>query len=261
MPSEITAEEEKLSYSKYYHLPLAKIPQEKLDIWNGPAANPVGALAIEDRNLFLEEEVPGFQTGYCVKENGTGYVANSTYMPGVTPEMFDWWFGWHSVGSDLRYKIWDKEDHYHARADKLEYVKDPSIPCSQKTWGVNHDILEDIGMGPEPLLLRFKKPSDLGYDMSKIGTKGCAAMVCAVGEGSAPAVMIHKCREVAGGIMFESRFWMGYGLKAGRIGKLIPDGVAIPEAIPKMLFGHNIKEFSNLAAILLQIYAEEKNNW
>lgn len=261
MSSIITQEEEKLSYSKYYHMPLAEIPMEKLNIWNGPAEDPKGVLAIEDRKLFLEEVVPGFKIGYCVAENGTGYVANETYMPGVTPEMFDWWFGWQSVGSDLRYKIWDKEDHYHSRADKIEYVKDPSVPCSQKTWGVNHDILEDIGMGPEPLLLCFKKPSDLGYDMSKIGTKGCATMVCAVGEGNAPAVMAHKCREVDGGIMFESRFWMGYGFKDGQVIKLIPDGVAIPEAVPKMLFGHNIKEFSNLAAILPKLYAEEKDNW
>lgn len=261
MSSVITEEEKKLPYAKYYYMPLAEIPQEKLDIWNGPAADNKGVLAIENRNLFLEEEVPGFQVGYCVASNGTGYVANSTYMKDVTPEMIDWWFGWHPVGSDLRYKIWDRDDHYYARADKSEYVKDPKVPCSEKTWGVNHSILEDIGMGPDPLTLCFKKPSDLGYDMSKIGTKGCAAMVCAVGEGKAPAFMTHKCRKVDGGVMFESRFWMGYGLVEGKVVKLIPDGVAIPDIMPKMLFGHNIKEFANLAAILPKVYAEEKDNW
>ncbi|MBP2656840.1 MAG: hypothetical protein H6Q73_4409 [Firmicutes bacterium] len=77
-------------------------------------------------------------------------------------------------------------------------------------------------MGPEPLLFCFKKPSNLGYDMCKIGTKGGASMVCAVVAGKAPAVMTHKCREVDGGIMFESRFWMGYGFKDRQIIKLIP---------------------------------------
>ncbi|URZ04216.1 DAPG hydrolase family protein [Clostridium felsineum] len=261
MGSKITEEEKKLPYAKYFYMDLAEIPKEKLDIWNGGMQDSKEALQIENRNLFLEEEVPGFGVGYCVLENGAGYVANSTYMKDVTPEMFDWWFGWQSVGSDLRYKIWDKEDHYYSRADKPEYVMDPRVPCREKTWGVNHSILEDIGMGPDPLKLCFKKPSDLGYDMSKIGTKGCATMVCAVGEGKAPAVMAHKCRKVDGGIMFESRFWMGYGLKDGKIIKLIPDGEKIPEIFPKSLFGHNIKEFANLAAILPKLYEEEKDNF
>ena len=90
--------------------------------------------------------------------NGTGFVANTTFMPGVTAEMFNWWFGWHSVTSDLRYKIWDHDDHWYARADNPDYVKDPSVPVSQKTWGVNHEILEDIGMGADPLLLCFRRP-------------------------------------------------------------------------------------------------------
>ena len=47
----------------------------------------------------------------------------------------------------------------------------------------------------------------------------------------------------------------------GEIVKLIPDGEAIPEFVPRALYGHNIKEYSNLASILPQIYAEEKDNW
>mgnify|MGYP006964173643 CR=1 FL=1 len=53
-------------------------------------------------------------------------------MPGVTGEMLDWWFPWHSVGSDLRYKIWDPEDHYFARAYPASYVVDPNVPMNQK---------------------------------------------------------------------------------------------------------------------------------
>lgn len=55
-------------------------------------------------------------------------MANRTYMPGVTVDMMDWWFPWHSVGSDLRYKIWDPKDHYFARADRTAYVLDPGFP-------------------------------------------------------------------------------------------------------------------------------------
>ena len=258
----ITEEEKKLPYAKYYFRDMPPIPQEKLDIWHGPMADPALATHIERRNDFLDDGKVALEVGFTVAPNGTGFVANSTFMPGVTPEMFDWWFGWHSVGPDLRYKIWDRDDHYYARAMDPDYVLDPNVPNSQKTWGVTHDISEDIGLGVDPLKLSFKKPSDLGYDMSKIGTPSCATMVCAVGVSGSPAVMTHKAVAAEGGIWFKSHFWMGYGQnERGELIKLVPDGAAIPELVPRALFGHNIKEFGNLAAILPELYAEEKDNW
>lgn len=258
----LTEAEAKLPYAKYFHRDLAPIPQEKLDIWHGEAASAECALPIEARDEFLNYEPGALASGFCVAPNGTGFVANCTFMPKVTGEMMNWWFGWHSVGSDLRYKIWDPEDHYHARALSPEYVLDPAVPIAQKTWGVNHDITEDIGFGAEKILLCFKRPADLGYSEEKIGTKGCYGMVCAVGQGDTPAVMTHKWYEEDGGIWFKSHFWMGYGLdENGTLIKLLPDGVRVPEAGPRALFGHNIKEYSNLAAILPEVYAEEKDNW
>ena len=175
----ITEEEKKLPYAKYYFRKMAAIPQEKLNTWHAPMADPALATPIERRNDFLDDKDIKLTVGFTVAPNGTGFVANSTFMPGVTPEMIDWWFGWHSVGADLRYKIWDPEDHYYAKAMNAAYVLDPAVPYNEKTWGVTHDILEDIGLGPDPLKLTFKKPSDLGYDMSKIGTSTCSTMVCA----------------------------------------------------------------------------------
>ena len=257
----IDHQEAMLSYAKYFGRPLAAIPEEKIAVWKGPAAPAESALPFEDRAKFQDAGVPGLDNGFTVAPNGTGFVANTTFMPGVTAEMFNWWFGWHSVTSDLRYKIWDPEDHYHARADKPDYVKDPNVPDAQKTWGVNHDIVEDIGLaGPEKLLLCFKRPSDLGYDDAKVGTPSCLAMVCAYGVGDTPAVMTHIAKEAEGGILFCSRFWMGYGPNGkGEIVKLVPDGAAVPEIAPRALYGHNIKEYSNLASILPSLYAEEKD--
>lgn len=257
----LTDAEKQLSYVKYFYRELAEIPAEKLAIAAGPAADPSKALDLEDKNKFLAGENTGLQSGICVMDNGLGYLANSTFMPEVTVEMIDWWFGWHSVGSDLRYKLWDHDDHYHARADKPEYVTDPSVPNCQKTWGVRHFIREDIGMGPEEIYLSFRNPADFGYDPALIGTEACASMVCAVGEGKSPAFMTHKYYPVEGGIMFKSRFWMGVGYVDGKLVKVLPDGVKVPEIGPRALFAHNIKEFANLAAILPAIYEEEKDNW
>ena len=256
----LTDEEAKLPYAKYFNQPMAAIPQEKLDIWHGAPADPSEALPIEKRALFQKADVPGIQNGFTVAPNGTGFVANTTFMPGVTAEMFNWWFGWHSVTSDLRYKIWNKDDHWYARADKPDYVKDPAVPLSEKTWGVNHQILEDIGLGADDLLLCFRRPADMGYDESLIGTDDCLAIVCAFGKSKTPAIMTHLARKAEGGILFCSRFWMGYTQdETGELVKVLPDGVTMPEMGPRALYGHNIKEYTNLAAILPSLYAEEKD--
>lgn len=257
----ITEEEKKLSYAKYFYQKMATIPADKLEIAQGKAAASNTLLPIEDRNRFLAGSDTGIQIGFGIATNGTGMVANRTFMKNVTVPMVDWWFGWHSVTSDLRYKIWDPEDHYQARANKPDHVKDPSIPNNQKTWGVTHDIIEDIGMGSDPLKLSFKSPVDFGYDPALIGTSKCESLVCAVGLGSCPAAMTHKFYTVKGGISFESRFWFGYAFENGKFIKVVPNGKAVSEAVPRALFNHNIKEFTNLAAILPSLYAEEKDNW
>lgn len=252
----VSREEKELSYYRLFEQPLAPIPMEKLEILEkGPSEIP--AVPFEKRNLFLSGQDGEYcQIGYGIALDGTGFVCNRTYMPGVTGEMLDWWFPWHSVGSDLRYKIWDPEDHYVARADRVDYVCDPAVPMNQKTWGVNHYIMEDVGPGPDFLKLCFKSPKDFGYDPTLVGTQSCQSLVCAIGEGGCPAAMTHKWVPYRDGVLFVSRFWIGFGLIDGVYRKILPEGVQLPDFVPKGLFAHNIKEFSNLAAILPDVYKE-----
>ena len=114
--------------------------------------------------------------------------------------------------------------------------------------------------------MEFRYPHELGYEEEKVGTDACAALICANGHGPVPgqgvaAIMTHFVREIPGGIELRSRFWIGYGLVDGRLVKLVPDGVSVPEEVPMGLFTHNLKEFGHLAAILPQVYAENKDNW
>ena len=255
----VSMEERALPYFKYFEQDLAPVPAEKLAILEAGPQQEKKAVPFDQKDLFLAGKDEDYcQVGYGVMDDGTAFVCNTTYMPGVTGEMLDWWFPWHSVGSDLRYKIWDPEDHYFARADRVDYVCDPEVPMNQKTWGVNHYIIEDAGTGPEFLKLCFKSPADFGYDASIVGTEKCQSMVCAIGESSCAAAMTHRWYPYEDGVMFCSRFWIGFGVVDGKIVKTLPEGIRIPDFVPKGLFGHNIKEFTNLAAILPQVYEENK---
>ena len=68
-------------------------------------------------------------------------------------------------------------------------------------------------------------------------------------KSSCAAVMTHKWHPYKNGVLFESRFWIGYRMdEDGNVVKAIPEGVSIPPIVPQGLFAHNIKEFTNLAA-------------
>ena len=257
----VSREERALPYYRFLEREMASIPEEKLSILrSGPSKEM--AVPFEERNWFLSGGDRAYcQCGFGTQPDGTGFVCNTTYMPGVTSEMLDWWFPWHSVGSDLRYKLWDPEDHFFARADRADYVCDPGIPVCQKTWGVSHYIIEDIGSGPDFLKLNFMRPADFGYDERLIGTEKCQSLVCAIGEGKCAAAMTHKWFPYMDGVMFCSRFWVGYGVVDGAIVRTLPDGIRIPMEVTRGLFGHNIKEFANLAAILPELYSENRDNF
>ena len=262
---ELTAPERELAYSKYYDLPMTQIPEQTLRIlMNGPVDASL-ALPIEQRSDLLEPGYLNCEIGYCVMPDGSGFVANRTIFPKCTVEMFEWWFAWHAL-EDLRYRIWDPEDHVYARQQNRGKALDQNLPMRERTWGTVHYVREDVGGGPEDIILNFRYPEELGYAQERVGTKDCASMMCANGHGTrpgegAPAIMTHMIRTLGDGFELRSRFWMGYGLDSGGLKKLLPDGVFVPLDAVKGLFAHNLKEFSHLAAILPLLYGEEKNNW
>jgi hypothetical protein len=263
----VTEQDKLKSYYKYYDLDMVPAPQEKYDfVLSGPV-DPKRALKFKDRNDLFKPGYMDVEVGYCVMEDGTGFVANLTKMPGVTVEMFDWWFAWHGL-DNLRYTVWDPEDHYKAETMQRSRAKDTDLSYKERYWDTTHHVLEDIGMGPEGLFINFKNPANLGFDASKIGTEACGTIVCAKGYGegqppfsSAPTIMTHFIREVEGGVELRTRFWMGWTVVNGKDVKALPDGIRMPTFGPMALCLHNIKEFTNLAALLPKIYAEEKDNF
>lgn len=260
----VTNEQMKYSYSKYYDKPLAPVPAEKLLSGETPM-DPGKALKIKDRNKLFDPGYFEVETGYCVMEDGTGYICNLTKMPGVTVEMFDWWFAWHGLG-DMRYTIWHPYAHHGAISCNLVQGRSPKLSLKEKYWGTTHLIREDLGFGPDDLFASFKRPGEMGFDESKIGTSVCGTIVTSnsgmrLDPMASAECMCHFVREIDGGIELRSRFWLGYHVINGKAIKMLKDGEVTPIEKPQLLLKHNMEEYQNLADLLPQIYPEEKDNW
>lgn len=260
----ITEAQRALSYAKYYTKPIAPVPEEKLRCLEQPIV-PSLALSIYDRNRLFEPGYLEAEVGYCAFEDGTAYVANLTPMPGVTVEMFDWWFAWHGLG-ELRYTLWDPEDHYSAVSTAQAQGRCKALSLKERYYNTTHIIHEDIGGGVANIFANFRDPKEMGFRAELIGTPACGTIVTANcgtynWPGAMPQVMCHFVREFPGGIELRSRFWNGWHILGGEPVKVLPDGARIPAEAARGLLAHNMREFQNLADLLPRIYPEEKDNW
>lgn len=218
---------------------------------HGPQADEV-LLALGDVATLLDDGYHATENGYGRTRDGGLQVSARTDMPGVTPAMWDWWFGWH--GSDARrYKLW------HPRAHVSAQWKDPG-PDGHYV-GRTSLVQEYIGSNYAKIGISFVEPSVVGIDRARLGS---AVAVCArVGSVELPVDigwLVHYIRPTADGAEMRSRFWKGGPHVAVRGGNRLTDSavrllVARQLPDPRDLMVHCAQEMNHLASFLPDLYA------
>ena len=256
----LTKEQEALPYAKYFDREMVA-PSAELQAAVAAPIDCKDALPINDINKLLEPGYQKVETGYCVFADGGGYASALVKMPGVSLDMFNWWFIWHPQES-LRYKIWDKDEHFGVwvnDADRRRF-NDAALPLANRLWGSTHRVRENIGIptpfrflmgmgGKDPyaITIRFISPADCGFDMTKFNPLK-ETVVCA------DSGMRHFVRQTPDGVELRARFYEGYVRKNGAF---VREGGTAPLSIDAGLNRHMLKEFTNLASFLPALYAEQ----
>lgn len=264
-PIPLTESEKKSPVAKYYTETLAPPSNDAAlcALLEGPM-DPKLAITPDEAKKLLEPGYAEGENGYCIMENGAGYLAVNNKFPGVSLEMMKWWFAWHPLES-VRYKIWNPYCHpYAAIADvDRQKIKNPDLPLEEKIADVVHFVVEDIGAGMQDVVIHFRPVEDLGFTKEELYENHCYAIggyglvENREGEkGKMPAIMLHFYRETEDGIESRTRFWMGYRIVRGHRICVLPEGIRVPEIVPKGLALHNVEEFSHLASILPGLYEE-----
>lgn len=257
----IPADASSLPYYKYYLQDMAKVDPTAQKVMAEFPIDPQDATPVQDRNDLLKPGYLKTEIGYCQMPDGTAFMANYLKMPGVTAEMFHWWFAWHGL-NPMRYVIWNKDDHYDVvvKNGTEAQLKDSSLSMAERIYGVTHTVTEDTGFGPGTIDISFENPIDLGYDPQLLAASDTDIVAAANGE---TALMLHTVRPIEGGIELRSRFWFGWNvdLNTHEPVRVIPDDVKIDGEIAKRLGIHSIKEMTNLAKILPSLYRENKDKF
>lgn len=258
----ITDEERLIDYSEYFFKPIAPVADHLLKEMEKSPVDPTKATSIFDRNDILKPGHLDVENGYTRMTDGSGAVATKVEMPGVTPEMIDWWFVWHGL-KDLRYKIWCPTEHYgiHVHPDSEAHRMNTSLSLKERNWGTTDVVIEDVGNGPQTMHLTFLSPEEYGYDPELV--KNVDVIVSANVQDPATGMRLitfsHVIRRIPGGIEYRSHYWQGYNIIDGK-----PVATAIPpEGFPMEVMRsnalHSLVEYSNLAEILPKLYAKYGN--
>jgi len=211
-------------------------------------------------NLFGAE--PVLEDGFVLTSDGGMRVSVRTAMPGVTPAMIDWWFGWHGDAA-AKYKLWHPQAHVH-----VGWRETPPAGASGRALYIGQTSIVDEYIGSTLVrgAIRFVPPLTLGFTDPRLEDDRQATVICArVGLGDAPidiGYLAHHVRAVPGGSEMRSRFWMGGHHIRGR--NLIGAAAAavagrvlrLTEGDARSLLVHCAEEMPHLARFLPALHAE-----
>lgn len=258
---ELTEEEKARPYSKYYHKELAEIPADDLAAVNAGPVDPSQATTIQNRNDLMQPGYLAVETGYTVMPDGSGFAATLVKMPGVTPEMLDWWFNWHPL-EGLRYAIWCPIAHTDISVkNPAQHLDSSGVPLRERNYGSTHYPVEGFNVeGSQKVWIQFFSPRDFGLDMGLFTEPGISRAYCAnviLDLLKTPFnAFFHAVREVDGGVEYRSRYWLGYTMKNGapvRVKRPLPYKMS---DLARNNCLHSLIEYNNLASFLPQIYGE-----
>ena len=71
------------------------LPEEIRDAINAGLREDVEGMNLENLRDLLEPDYLPLENGFAICSNGELSIAVKTSWPDTTPEMIDWWFGWH----------------------------------------------------------------------------------------------------------------------------------------------------------------------
>ena len=250
-----------LPYARFWNPDMAGISGDAhRAIANSPMAEPLLPPLAEAINSIVDAEV---QNGFTVTSGGAIHVNVVTEMPGVTPAMIDWWFGWHS-DSPERYKLWHPRAHVHA-----QWASRPPEGTSGRARYLGHTSQVDEYLGSALFrgAIQFRRPDELGLHDADVAAGEKATAVCArVGLVEVPVDMgylAHHVAAVAGGSVMRSRFWVGgpnIAARAAPLRAVLPVAkriIGLTELDARALLVHCSQEMTHLAAFLPALYEQE----
>lgn len=247
-------------FGKFFKPEMAPLPQHVVEaLQHGPQGG-MALSAFDEAATVADEGYQRTENGYGILENSGFGVSVRTDMPGVTPAMWSWWFGWHGCDT-RRYKLWHPRAHLSAAWKDGDDARRRGARRYIGRWSM---ISEYIGSMMLNGAIQFVEPATMGLPQDSDD----AVAICArLGSGDAPVDVgwfIHHIRSTPGGAEMRSRFWMGGpyievrkapGVASRAVRPIASRILGAPEATARSLLVHCAQEMNHLASFLPDLFA------
>lgn len=233
------------------------------------ALNPDEVLSpsAENLNRLIDPSYKTKDNGYAVLDGQMAYSQSRIVMPGVTTEMFKWWFTWHPLEKE-RYMLWFPQAHIDTSVADPSRLKDTSLSYEKRLFNNPNRIQEWIGPSRLDAIIHFSDPEELGLDARSLERQGFTASASAVcyptPEPDIPfTLMVHIARDTSAGMELLSRYWIGghadmarfsNAEKAPAMLQKIGFNEQVAESTAYEMSVHDLTEFNHLARILPGIH-------
>ncbi|MCD8014274.1 MAG: hypothetical protein LUG99_14065 [Lachnospiraceae bacterium] len=256
-------EEEQMPLAKYfYNYPLHMPTPVEMQVIQKPMAVEDAIRPENFMDLLKPYGYDKVELGYCMFEDGSGYVA--TYRvrpPHISSEMERWYRNWRNLKSksmvpghgNLRYKIWnyaDHFDHYYVNwengSDGIHTTESLDLGAGDRMYDtIRHQFdLKDFGLTDE----RLQELKDAGCQLTGKGSYET------FDEPGTHLCLAYSRPCPTGGIETRSREWIGWRPVNG---KLVRDySTKVDEAYLKKVVIHTLIEWEHLYTFLPDLYAE-----
>jgi hypothetical protein len=230
------------AYARFFRwpvAPLSKVARAAMAADERPAGP---STTLDTITSLLEPGYFSVETGIFRSTTQELCVAVWTPFPGSSPEMFDWWFGWH-INETNRYKLWHPQAHLFTQP-RYDYSSVEDLTDRQRYVGNTSWVDEYIGPHLLTIALQFFDPGEFGlpYDLLEKHDYGTA--IVAKGYDSATGTFVnsfvHAMRRTPYGCELRSRFFFPAGFDT---------------AICRALIDHCSTEMTHLASFLPHLYA------
>ena len=167
------------------------------------------------------------QEGYHKTEDGKWEIIANHELPGVTPEMIDWW--WDHIDTTERYKLWHPTDHV-----SFEWVVSPATNGHVGAVQRIEEFLNGIPATPLPLEIRWEDANEAKAEYDHV------LLATVVGEPRGD--LMHEYQATPFGARMRSHFHLA---------------AEAPEEIVNALYEHNKQEMHNFTTFLPDLYRSQ----
>lgn len=250
LPYDLTDEEKKSAFSKYFYGYLNTIEIEHEKVLNQPAMDSKEAFMPDMYASFMNNRgYCSVENGYCILRNGIGYVAVKINQNGIMDDMVELFNNEFAPGHNLFYKIWLPNSH-------LLHYTDGAV--ENFGWGrvnlrfISSVFMEDLGLDYSQIHLN---------DPNCININGSSAIIQTIEgplKGSSDLMtIVNYHRETDEGRECRIRIWYGISIEDGKtVSSISNRGTSQNQA--RDLMAHLIYEYQNNANLIRQFWKDRQ---